>query len=275
MMSPSLFLLQMTSFFYASSFFCHCLSFFGDKPGMSRVAFHLMRIGFLVSTLFFMAEAVNHSAVLPVYQFSQAMSFFAWSLAFVYIALFAKIQNEPFGLVLTPFLFLLSMIACFYFYADIKPATVELNIYFALHIVSVFFAYACLTISFSASLLYLSQQRALKKKKAGTFYHKLPSLEALEKLIFEPMLWGAGLLAIAIMIGFLWSKSSVDQDWHSVFKTISTYFTISFYALILGLYYLKKLRGKKVVVMSLFAFGVLIFSFIGMRLVESIYQWVS
>lgn len=274
-MSPSLFLLQMTSFFYASSFFCHCLSFFGDKQAMSRVAFHLMRIGFLVSTLFFMAEAVNHSAVLPVYQFSQAMSFFAWSLAFVYIALFAKIQNEPFGLVLTPFLFLLSIVSCLYFYEDVKPATVELNIYFALHIVSVFFAYACLTISFSASLLYVIQQRALKRKKAGTFYHKLPSLEALEKLIFEPMLWGTGLLAMAIVIGFLWSKSTIDSSWHSLFKTSLTYLTIGFYVFILGLHYLRKIRGKKIVVLSLFAFGVLIFSFIGMRLIESIYQWMS
>ena len=61
---------------------------------------------------------------------------------------------------------------------------------------------------------------ALKSKNAGTFYHKLPSLEELEKLIYQPMIWGASLLGLAVVIGLVWSKAAmasghVEKEWQA------------------------------------------------------------
>jgi len=201
------------------------------------------------------------------------MAFFAWSLAFVYLVLFVRIQNESFGLILTPILLAFSVLAGLSFRQGAAPAKVPEDAYFALHVVSAFFAYACFTISFAAGVLYLIQQHELKSRHHGRFYHKLPALEALEKLIFQPMVWGASLLFTAVTIGFVWSKAAFGQYWLADPKTLATLATILCYAAVLYQHYVSAMRGKRVIVFSLVAFGMVIVTFLGMRFVEGSHHY--
>jgi len=115
---------------------------------------------------------------------------------------------------------------------------------------------------------HIIQYRQLKTKKTGQFYHKLPSLEELECLIYEPLLWGAPLLVAAVGIGFLWSKTAFGEFWFSDPKTITTVFIAFFYLGILYLHYVSSLRGKKVAILSVIAFALVLVSFVGTRLIE-------
>ena len=128
---------------------------------------------------------------------------------------------------------------------------------------------ASFTISFAAGLLYLIQHHELKNKHAGHFYHKLPSLEALEKLIYQPMIWGSILLVAAVGIGFIWSKAAFGEYWFFDPKTIATSVTVLVYISILGLRFGATLRGKQGAQLTLAAFTLMLFSFIGMRFIES------
>lgn len=263
---------------YAAAFVCHLVSFLGRGGEQHPFASGFLRVGFLISTFFFLEEAARQKYFLPVYGASQALAFFAWSLAFVYLVLFIKIQRESFGLVLTPILVLLSAGAGLSFDEArvYQPDSVVFsNAYFILHVVTAFFAYACFTVSFAAGTLYLIQQRELKSKNAGRFYHKLPSLEALETLVFQPMLWGALLLTAAIGVGIFWSKESFGVYGFTDPKTIATLITIAVYFLVLYLHYAARVRGKRVTVFGLIAFGMVIFSFIGMRFVENSHNFIQ
>jgi len=262
---------------YAAAFACHLVSFLGKGGSEHPFASGFLRVGFLISTLFFLEEAARQKYFLPVYGASQALAFFAWSLAFVYLVLFVRIQRESFGLVLTPILVLLSGGAAASF-SDGRlyqpDSAVFSNAYFILHVVNAFFAYACFTISFAAGILYLIQQRELKSKQAGRFYHKFPSLEALETLVFQPMIWGALLLSAAIGAGIFWSKSSYGVYGLTDPKTIATLLTIAVYFIVLYLHHVARVRGKKVTVFSLIAFGMILVSFIGMRFVENSHNFI-
>ncbi len=225
----SLFLILLAAFFYGLSFFLHLISFMGGNA--HRVAFLMMRIAFLIATFALASEAISEGFFLPVANLSQAMAFFAWSLAFVYLVLLVPIQSESFGLILTPILLvLIGVAAAAKFHGGVfreRPLPpILLNPYFTVHIVSAFFAYASFTISFTAGILYLIQHHELKAKHAGHFYRKLPSLEALEKLIYEPLVWGTPLLAAAAGIGFLWSKSAYGSYWVFDPKTIAIMFPL-------------------------------------------------
>jgi ABC-type transport system involved in cytochrome c biogenesis permease subunit len=252
---------------YAAAFVFHLFSFSGMKT--NRPAFALVRIGFLVSTFYLAAEAIEHGFFLPVANLSQALAFFAWSLAFVYLVLLVKIQSESFGLILSPILTLLLTGAYFTQTAGeplaVKP--VLLNPYFVMHIISAFFAYASFTLSFAAGILYLMQHRELKMRHAGTFYHRLPSLEELERLIYQPLLWGAPLLIVTVIVGFIWSKAAFGEFWIFDPKTIATAITALLYFVILYLRSVSMLRGRQVAVLSLVAFGLVIFSFVGTRFI--------
>lgn len=255
-------LLGLSVLFYVLAFALHLLS----HP-FARI---FLRAGFLVSTFYLAEEAVEQGFFLPVVNFSQAMAFFAWSLAFVYLVLLAKSQSDSFGLVIAPILFILSGAALTsktWSASALPPRPVLTHPYFTLHIISAFFAYASFTLSFAAGLLYLIQHHELKSKRPGTFYHKLPSLEDLERLIYQPIFWGAPLLAMAVLIGMLWSKAAFGEFSILDPKTISTVVTGFLYFMILYLKSASALRGKQAALLSLAAFALVVFSFVGTRFI--------
>lgn len=270
-------LLFLSGLCYAAAFLFHFLSFSEVKAAGHRPAFTLMRIGFLIATFYFGAETIDHGFFLPVVNFSQAMAFFAWSLGFVYLVLIVKAQTDSFGLILSPILLLLTSAATYakWHFGDYDTVkSFLLDPYFIVHIVSAFFAYASFTLSFAAGILYLIQHHELKLKKAGTFYHKLPSLEELEKLVYQPMIWGAPLLLTAAVIGMLWSKSAFGEFWVFDPKTIATVIISFFYFVILYLRFGAFLRGKQGAVLSVFGFSLMVVSFVGMRFIQGSHQFL-
>lgn len=273
-MTLSKLLLYTSCSIYGVSFLGHLLSFFGTDKKWQRISFVLMRVGFLISTFYFLSETTQHEFILPIYHFSQAVAFFAWALAFVYLVLLTRIQSESFGLILTPILFIFSLLASLYIDVKAKPISIDLDVYFSMHIISAFFAYAAFTISFAAGILYLIQQHELKSKQVGKFYQKLPALHVLEQLIFQPMVWGAGLLILAVGVGFLWSKSAFNELWLTDPKTLATVLSALIYSVILYLHYVSSFRGKRVIVLSLFAFGMILFSFLGMRFIDGSHNFM-
>lgn len=277
MINLSLILLILSGTFYAAAFVSHAVSFMGDRQTALRPAFALMKIGFLFSTFYFAAEAIEHGFFLPVVSFPQAMSFFAWSLGFIYFVLLVRVQSESFGLILTPILLLLTAAAIFgrlhLAGLEAPPKPYLLNPYFTVHIVTAFFAYACFTLSFAAGILFLIQHHELKHKHAGRFYHKLPSLEELERLVYQPLIWGAPLLAAALGIGFFWSKWAFGKYWIFDPKTIATTVTSALYFIILYLRFGSSIRGKQGAILCVLAFGVVIFSFVGIRFIGTSHQF--
>lgn len=276
-MNLSAALLAASSFIYGAAFIAHLFSFSDTRETAHRLAFALMRAGFLVATFYFAAEAIDQGFFLPVLNFSQAMAFFAWALAFIYLVLIVKVQSQSFGLILAPILCTLTAAAYFAkWHGDSISLRKELlNPYFMVHIVSAFFAYASFTLSFAAGILYLIQNRELKSRSAGTFYHRLPSLEELERLIYQPLAWGAPLLLAALAIGMFWSKSAFGRYWIFDPKTFATAITAIFYFVILYLRFHSTVRGKQGALLSLAAFTLVVVSFVGPRFIQDSHNFLK
>lgn len=267
--------LLLSFFLYAVSWAVHLASFRRSQSDAHQGATLWMRAGFAVSTVYFILEAVRMNSPLPVVHLPQALAFFAWSIAFVYSIPLGRIQSAAFGLVLTPLLALLTGCAAVFFPIQGARVAAEADGFFIAHIVSAFFAYACFTIAFAAGILYLIQRRELKARRAGTFYHKLPALEPLEKLIFQPMGLGTLLLCLAVTVGFFWSHAEFGEYWLTDPKTVSTLFVIALYSLILYLRYGLGIRGKRVALAGLAAFALLILTFVGLRFVGGSHNFLQ
>jgi len=267
-------ILSLSALAYLAAFIFHLYSFLSVREKGHEGAWWLLRLGFLLSTFYFASAAVESRFFVPVANLAGALAFFGWSLAFVYLVLLARVQSQSFGLILTPILVLLIASACLTLHEPAASLPAKGNPLFSLHIVTAFFAYASFTISFSAGILYLIQNHELKAKKAGTFYHKLPSLEELEKLIYQPMIWGASLLVFAVAIGFAWSKSVYGEYWFLDAKTIATIATVSAYFVILYLRVVSGIRAKQGALLSLIAFSLVLFSFLGTRLIEGSHHYL-
>ena len=262
-MTLPFFILTLAGWLYLMAFFFHLAAFFGTREHANRWAMVLMRVGFLVHTFFFFSANKTEGFLIPVSSFGQIMAFFSWALAFVYLVLLAKVQSESFGMILAPFLSLFVGVGLIRFEAGHTELPSPLNPYFILHLGTAFFAYASFTLSSAAALLYLIQHHELKRKRGGTFYHRLPDLEVLEGLIYQPMAWGVFLLFLAIGVGLVWSKSAFGTYWLWEPKTIMTLVTATFYLLLVYLHYGRASRGKQAVLVSLIAFGLVFLNFFG------------
>jgi ABC-type uncharacterized transport system permease subunit len=235
----------------------------------------LIEAGFLVHTLqifaytFSVSRSLQTHLYFPVGTLPENSTFFAWSLGFVYLILVKRHQTEGFGLVLSPLLLLFLIPAIF-------PSTPTDAIvpylddnYFLLHILSAFFGYSSFTLSFAAGILYLVQDRALKLKTHLEFYHQLPPLEALERFIFRTIFWGLVLLGVAILTGGLWTLSSFGTFILIEPKSLATIFTWCFYLVLIYLHEVASVKGRRVMLVSVWAFGLVLFTFIGTSVMKS------
>ena len=59
-----------------------------------------------------------------------------------------------------------------------------------------------------ASILYLVQERQLRKRNFGSLFHKLPSLEELDTAGFRLVAWGFVVYTAALILGFVWTAQS-------------------------------------------------------------------
>jgi len=274
-MNTSALILGFSAALYGSAFLLHMVSFFGNHEKVHRTAFRLMQTGFITATFYFIVEAATLATFFPVADIAHALAFFSWSLGFVYLVLLSQIRSDSFGLVLTPVLAALMISACLTEVLPSKGSVPPANPFFMLHILCAFFAYASFAISFAAALLYLIQRHELKTRRAGAFYHKLPSLEELERLIDQPMFWGASLLVAAILIGFYWSKTAFGVYAFSDPKTIATFLVTLLYGVIVALRFGSHLRAKHAAVLSVAAFALVILSFVGMRFIQGSHNFLA
>lgn len=263
----------MSSLFYSAAFGFYLALFSRGRDGVDRLARVSVRAGFLFGTFYLVSEAVREGFFIPVADLSQALAFFAWSIVFVYLGLIAGKKNESFGLVLTPVLILLTVAAGATVRLAAKPVPVSPNNYFAVHIVCAYLAYAAFAVSFAACLLYLIQHRQLKRKHPGPFYHRLPSLEELDALIYQPLAWGTLLLVLAMIVGSLWARSAFGTFWISEPKTVASAVTVLVYAGILHLRYRSALRGRRAVLYSLAAFAVMVAGFVVPRFMGGLHSF--
>ena len=268
-MNLSTILLLLVIGLYFAAFVRYLFEFLNlGRTGRSWAG-RLVEGGFLIHTLeifvrtFSVSQTMTPRFYVPVRTLGETSSFFAWSLAFIYFILVKRHRTEGFGLALAPVLILFLVPS----FVPLEARPVWLpdlnNHYFLMHILWAFFGYAGFALSFIAGVLYLTQNRALKLKIHIDFYHNLPPLEELERFIFRTIFWGLVLLGGAIVTGGFWTKSAFGTFLLIEPKSMAALATWLVYLLIMLLHEVSLMKGRRVVLMSVWAFALVLFTFLG------------
>ncbi len=133
------------------------------------------------------------------------------------------------------------------------------------HIAFLTFALACLLSAGIAALLFLIQERALKKKKKAMLSRSFLSLQALDKINLYATEIGFPFYTLGLLCGFGWASI----HWGFVFSgDIKEIFSIIIWLGYVGLFYMRlilKLSGKKPAYLLLFICALSIFSLFGIN----------
>jgi cytochrome c-type biogenesis protein CcsB len=249
-----------------------CLAFFlAQRESFCRGGASLLILGLVCHTLA-LAAGLWSQGLLAVATFAGALSIFAWALVAAFLLLYWRYPIKVLGALVAPLAALVvsgSLILPSQA-TTVSPALRSFWVY--IHIILAFLGNASLTLAGLGGIFYLIQERALKGKKFGFFYRRLPSLEQLDALNYWCLTVGFPLLTGAIITGSLYAQLTLGRFWNWDPKEILTLIAWLIYAVLLHERLAVGWRGRRAALMAICGFVVLIITFVGANLWFSSYH---
>lgn len=258
-------LFLITTAIYLMSTAGYTLYLIIQKEKFQHGAFGLMCLGALVHAV---TTGLNTwgMGTLPVHNLHQNLSIAALILAMVFIVLKFKFNLKILGIFTAPLV--LIMMTAAVVLPEAQPATESTlkGFWLVSHIILIFTGEAALALACGAGMLYLLQERAIKEKKRGFFYKRLPSLDLLDSTSYSCLITGFTMLTMGLITGLVYAKSAWGRFWDWDPKEIWSAVTWLVYAAILHGRLTSGWRGRRSAIMTIVGFAVLVFTFLGVNL---------
>ncbi|QER41232.1 hypothetical protein F1847_00205 [Thermodesulfobacterium sp. TA1] len=223
----------------------------------------VLGLGFVLHTTFWVIKAYE-IAVLKILPFKEVLNFLAWCLVLVYFgfAFFSRLKLYTVGFFLLPWVLICLLLETFLSSTKVSPFSPYFyNLWFPLHGISGLLSHAFLLFGFTTSIMYLLQEREIKKKSLGLFYKKLPPLEYLDRASESCLYLGFLFLSISMITGAIWSNLIFGDYWRWSSKEVFSLVLWFLYAVLIHQRVLIGWRGKRSAKMFILSFGVWFLSF--------------
>ncbi len=238
-----------------------------DWNPIHRASWGILLVGALFHATAILVRSIEIRQ-LAVTSSQEALSFFAWMLVVTYLVVQTRLQLRILGSFVAP------LAVLFMFISSILPAHIIprggifQSGWVIFHVTTLFFANALFALAFSAGIMYLLQERQIKRKSFGFLYGRLPSLERLDKINYYCLIVGFPLMTAGLITGFAYA--SVDSVWRSPWnwdpKEIFALITWVIYAISLHERLTVGWRGRKAAWMAIFGFLAVLITFLGVNL---------
>jgi cytochrome c-type biogenesis protein CcsB len=237
------------------------------KPSESlgKFARWLLCSGFAIHIVFTIHRYVvaGHT---PITNLHESLSFFSMAVVGVFIFIERRFKILVLGSFVTPVALVLMAISSLFpsALAPLNPALKSK--WLVIHTVVAFLGYASFAVAFGAAIIYLMQERFLKKKKLGGLFQRLPSLNTLDEINYRCLTFGFPLLTVAIISGAIWAETAWGTYWSWDPKETWSLITWFVYAALLHGRLTTGWRGKKAAILAIVGFFVMLFTFLGVNL---------
>jgi cytochrome c-type biogenesis protein CcsB len=222
-----------------------------------------------IPTVILLAGLVFHSGALGVHflqegypavtQFHEALTFKSWLIVALYLVIQIKYPLTVLGAIVAPVVFLMTL-AAFAFGLETSELPAALKTYWVpVHFTVALLGNAVFALAFAVSLIYLLQERGLKhRKKTIGWFSRIPSLETLDRLNYQLLVWGFPLMTLGILTGSFLARMYWGDYWTWDPRQISSGIAWLFYGALLHGRITAGLRGKKAALLTMFGFCVVL-----------------
>ena len=233
-----------------------------QNKSVFRCSYWVMFSGFIFQTVFLAHQYLTLGTV-PIVSLKLSLAFFAWSVIGIYLLSHLKFGLMVLGSFVAPFAaFLMILSSAIPAAPDTVPPVLK-SIWLILHAFSMFLGDGIFAISFIAAVMYLIQERQIKRKTRGTFFKRLPSLETLDSINHYSLIYGFPLLTIGMITGAIYAQYALGKYWRWDTKEVWSLVTWIAYAILLHERLTVGWRGRRAAYMSILCFMILIFTFLG------------
>src|SRR5213593_2259032 len=206
---------------------------------------------------------VGHMAVTT---FDEALSFLALLLIAVFLMVQLRRPLVALSAVVSPLAFGLTL-ASDAVYRGARPLPPVLDsAWLPVHVVLSILGDAVFALAFSASLLYLVQERRLKTHRGRGLLRHLPSLETLDRVNYACLVWGLILLTLGIVSGIMWAHEAWGRSWSTDPKLVFSLLTWAVYVVLLQGRMTAGWRGRWAATLTIAGFAVIVLSLVSVNL---------
>jgi cytochrome c-type biogenesis protein CcsB len=260
----SLIFVRLATALYSLGLLHSFLTIIKRQKTLFRIAMLGICSGFVVhflSILFAWIE-LKH---LPISNLHEVLSFFAFVIVLAFLLSYARYRMDSLSVFIFTLVFILTLGAnLVHSQRTMRPEVLK-SLWLYIHVPTTFLGYAALFVAFAVGIMYLIQEKELKRKRPQAFYYRLPSLEVCDELGYRALGIGFSLLTIGIVAGAFWASRSQNTSWERDPKIIWSYVTWLIYAVLLHYRLSAGWRGRRAAWMSVIGFIIVLAAFFGTR----------
>lgn len=262
------FLFQITVFIYFIStvgFLVHIITLRKDAE---RIATVVLSVGFGFHTAAVLIRwfVGGHP---PLVNLHDSLSFLAWAMVGSFLLFQWWHKLKSLGAFVIPFAMIIMTASSFQSKEILPLPPVLKSIWLPIHAIICLFADAIFALAFCIAIMFLLQERQIKKKRLGAVFQRLPSLETLDAMNERCLTVGFPLLTLGIVTGSIWAEKAWGSYWSWDPKETWSLITWFIYAALFHQRLTVGWRGRKAAIMTLVGFAVLVFTFLGVSLLLS------
>jgi ABC-type uncharacterized transport system permease subunit len=224
------------------------------REGLFRYALSAVRIG----AVFHLVSIVEEGLVTghcPIANFYETMSMCSLLIVALFLLVHWRYKMESFSVFIFPLVFLMTLVATMGRPVAVWSSPAIRNVWLTTHIVLVLLGYAALLLTAVSAVVYLIQERELKRKSPRQFYYRLPPLGTLDELISRFMAAGFVLITLATIAGSTWAFIEYGTGWISDPRISISFITWGIYLAMVFLRASAGWRGRKAAFMAIAALG--------------------
>ena len=236
-----------------------------QKNYLHQTGFYLLAAGFLCHSAAISYVFIK-SGVVPVNNLHETFATAGWAIAGVFIIFKYKYNLKILGVYAAPLATVVMLIAS---RLPVEPEHVKSvfnNIWLVFHAIMLLIGEASFAIACGVGIVYLVQEHAIKTKKHGFFFKRLPSLELLDTVGYASIVAGFTMLTIGLITGLVYAKTVWGRFWGWDPKEVWSVITWLLYAALLHERLAVGWRGRRTAIMAIVGFVVLLFTFFGVNI---------
>jgi ABC-type transport system involved in cytochrome c biogenesis permease subunit len=222
------------------------------REGLFRIALGAFGIGALFQLVSIVEQGLSQGQ-LPVSDIFETMSFCAFIITASFLAIYYRYKAASLSAFIFPLVFVMTLVGALRSPVSTWTNPAIRNTWLTIHVVFALLGYAALLFTAAAAVVYLVQERQLKRPKTSAIYRILPPLGTLDQLISTSLGAGFAFITIGIVIGSIWAFVEMGTRWigdSSIaisFVTWAVYLALVFFRVSAGW------RGRKTAILAIVA----------------------
>jgi len=246
-------------FLYAGLVGLYAVSFFANPRPVEKIKTPIL-MGIVLLHLVYLAVrtvAFDHPPITTVFEIMTMLAA-CIAVGYLYIELQTRVSNTGFFILTLALLF---QSVSSVFIKDLLTIPDYLHsLVLGFHVSSALLGYTAISLSAVYGFLYLMLYHDIRASRFGLIYNRLPNLEMLESMSHKAEVFGFFALSIAIVIGLFWLPRVFTDFSYLDPKLIGTLVIWVIYAVGLAAKRRFGWQGRKMMIVSVVAFGFVFFS---------------